>query len=71
MKLREKRTILAALDLWATVPKLGFVDALTAAYAQHLGVELATFDTDFDLLPGITRWLPPDNPETPLGTDNG
>ncbi len=64
VKLHEKRTVLAALDLWATHPKLGFVDALTAAYAQHSGIELATFDTDFDALPGITRWEPPENPET-------
>ncbi len=55
VRLREKRVILHALDLWAAYPRLGFVDALTAAQAQQPGFELATFDRDFDNLPGITR----------------
>jgi predicted nucleic acid-binding protein len=54
-KLREKRIVLRALDLWATNPKLGFVDALTASYAQQPDVELATFDADFDRFPDIAR----------------
>ena len=54
----EKRSILSALDTWTNRPRLGFVDALTAAYAQSPGVRLATFDTDFDGLPGIDRWQP-------------
>jgi predicted nucleic acid-binding protein len=62
VRLREKRTVLAALDLWAEHPKLGFVDALTASYARQADVELATFDTDFDLIPGITRWMPEGDP---------
>lgn len=60
VKLREKRTVLRALDLWARHPRLGFVDALAASYAEQFGFELATFDTDFDDLPGITRWHPED-----------
>jgi len=56
VKLRDKRIVLRALDLWTTLPKLGFVDALAAAYAQLTDVELASFDTDFDKLPSITRW---------------
>jgi predicted nucleic acid-binding protein len=59
MRLRDKRVILSALDLWASHPKLGFVDALAASYARHTNVELATFDTDFDRFPDITRWQPP------------
>jgi predicted nucleic acid-binding protein len=54
----EKRAILRVLEIWARVPRLGFVDALTAAYAQAPGMRLATFDTDFDALPGIDRWQP-------------
>ena len=54
----EKRSILSALDTWTNRPRLGFVDALTAAYAQSPGMLLATFDTDFDGLPGIDRWQP-------------
>jgi predicted nucleic acid-binding protein len=58
MKLREKRVLLRALELWTAQPRLGFVDALTAAYAQQPGVELTTFDTDFDEIPGMRRWQP-------------
>jgi predicted nucleic acid-binding protein len=68
VKLRDKRIILHALELWPTYPKLGFVDALTAAQARQPGFELATFDSDFDDLPGITRWrfdaLETDGPST-------
>jgi predicted nucleic acid-binding protein len=54
----KKRAILRALEIWARGPRLGFVDALTAAYAQAPGIRLATFDTDFDALHGIDRWQP-------------
>lgn len=57
-RLADKRIVLRALDLWATHPKLGFVDALTAAYAQQTDAELATFDSDFDALPDIVRYRP-------------
>lgn len=63
VRLRDKRIILQALDLWAATPKLGFVDALTATYTQQPDIELATFDTDFDGLPGIARWQPPGDPK--------
>lgn len=59
-KLRDKRVVLQALHLWTAHPKLGFVDALTASYAQQPGVELATFDRDFDQLSGIAHWQPGD-----------
>lgn len=62
IKLRDKRIVLRALDLWMTNPRLGFVDALTASYAQQPGMELATFDSDFDDLPDIVRWSPADAP---------
>jgi predicted nucleic acid-binding protein len=62
VRLRNKRIVLNALDLWAAWPKLGFVDALAASYALHTDVELATFDTDFDRIPGIARWHPPGSP---------
>lgn len=47
-----------AFELWAEQPKLGFVDALTAATLEQTDDILATFDSDFDKLPGITRWTP-------------
>lgn len=58
LRLREKHVVVLALDLWAEYPKLGFVDAIAAAHAQLAGIDLATFDSDFDGLPGITRWQP-------------
>lgn len=36
MKLRQKRVLLRALDLWAAQPPPSFADALTAAYAHGL-----------------------------------
>ena len=54
----ERRSILSALELWTNRPRLGFADALTAAYAQAPGIRLATFDTNFVGLPGIDRWQP-------------
>lgn len=54
-----KRRYLRALDLYATYPKLGFADALVATHVEQQGLPLATFDTDFDAIPGITRWQPP------------
>jgi predicted nucleic acid-binding protein len=50
---------LRGLDFWAATPQLGFVDALTAAYAERPATALASFDTDFDRILGITRWQPP------------
>ncbi len=53
-----------ALDLWAEIPRLGFVDALTAVTVEGTDIALATFDSDFDGLPGIARWLPPEGETT-------
>jgi predicted nucleic acid-binding protein len=58
-KLTRKRFVLRALDLWAVSPKISFVDALSATYAQELGSPLASFDTDLGKVPGITLWQPP------------
>lgn len=55
---QEKHALLRALEIWTNRPSLGFVDALTAAYAQGPGIRLATFDADFNALPGIDRWQP-------------
>ena len=55
----QKRRYLRALEVWAAYPRLGFVDALTVALVEHTPVALATFDSDFDRLPGIIRRRPP------------
>ena len=56
----QKRLYIRALDLWSAHPRLGFVDALTAVTVAQTDVMLATFDSDFDGLPDITHWQPPD-----------
>jgi predicted nucleic acid-binding protein len=61
-RLPEKRFVIRALELWVEHPKLDFVDVLTASYALRPGIELATFDRDFDRFPDITRWVPGEPP---------
>lgn len=56
LKLRNKRTYLRALDLYATHPSLDFEDALSVAHMERQGIsEIVTYDRDFDRLPGIKR----------------
>jgi predicted nucleic acid-binding protein len=50
----QKRVYLNALDLYASKPELGFADAIIAATVARLRIPLATFDTDFGGLPGVT-----------------
>jgi predicted nucleic acid-binding protein len=59
VKLPRKRRYLRALDLYAAVPALSFVDALLAAYAED-STERAvlSFDQGFDRVPSITRREP-------------
>lgn len=44
-----------ALLIWRDFPRLGFVDALGAAYAKQPRVELASFDSGIDRVPGVNR----------------
>lgn len=54
----RKKVLVKSLGIWESNPVIGFVDALTAAYAQSTGMVLATFDSDFNTLSGIERWDP-------------
>jgi predicted nucleic acid-binding protein len=54
----KKNIYLRALEFWADYPRLGFVDALTAAMVDRADMQLATFDADFDRLSDIRRWRP-------------
>jgi len=54
-----KQRYLQALALWSANPRLGFVDALTAVTVVGMDIAFATFDSDFDGLPDIARWQPP------------
>ena len=54
----SRRRYLDALDLWERFPTLGFADALLAVIALETESELASFDRDFDRVPGLRRWTP-------------
>ncbi len=66
----RKRLYLRALEIWGERPNLGFVDALTVAELGQSAMPLATFDSDFDEYPEITRYVPPvldDDTDDPTG----
>ncbi|HUG15600.1 MAG TPA: hypothetical protein VMM78_11365, partial [Thermomicrobiales bacterium] len=50
----EKRVYLQALDLFAAHPRLGFAGSVIATRAIKSGSTLATFDSDFNSIPGVT-----------------
>lgn len=56
LRFAPKHIYLRALDLWAARPALGFVDALTVAYAEQGDVELASFDRQLLASPGVTPY---------------
>jgi predicted nucleic acid-binding protein len=56
----QKALYRRARDLYAVYPRLGFADAVVAASGQGTGTRLATFDRDFDSIPGIVRDRPLD-----------
>lgn len=58
LRLPHKRMYLRALDLYVSFPNLRFVDALCAAYSEQPGVELASFDRDFDRVPALVHYQP-------------
>ncbi|MBX3068978.1 MAG: PIN domain-containing protein [Thermomicrobiales bacterium] len=60
VRVDDRQTLFRALALWSERPNLGFIDAMTAAQAQRLNVQLLTFDSDFDGIEGIQRWEPPE-----------
>ncbi|MDQ3779055.1 MAG: type II toxin-antitoxin system VapC family toxin [Chloroflexota bacterium] len=50
----QKRRLVRALEIWSDRPNLGFVDALTVATVENTDMTLATFDADFDRIPGVS-----------------
>jgi predicted nucleic acid-binding protein len=56
LRVSDRQTLLQAFAVWESRPRLGFVDALTAAQARRLNVDLLTFDSDFDRIDGIRFW---------------
>lgn len=56
LKLPYKRTVMRALDLYETYPRLDFEDALAVAYMNRAGLgEIVSYDRDFDGVPGVRR----------------
>jgi len=59
LQLPYKRTYVRALELYATIPRLDFADALSVAQMERQKLDtIISFDTDFDKLPTITRQEP-------------
>lgn len=59
VRMTNKGRYLRALDLYAAMPALDFVDALLVAYAERqTPATIVSFDEDFDRVPGITREAP-------------
>lgn len=58
-QIQNRRTVLAALQLYGTTERLDFGDAmLAAAMTRSTSNTIYSYDKDFDRLPGITRWEP-------------
>jgi predicted nucleic acid-binding protein len=54
-----RRRYLRALDIYASMPALDFVDALLVAYAEREpDPAVISFDRDFDRVPGLRRIEP-------------
>ncbi|OGE14631.1 hypothetical protein A3F00_00450 [Candidatus Daviesbacteria bacterium RIFCSPHIGHO2_12_FULL_37_11] len=59
LRLRHKRRILLALDIWVKYKVLDFTDALVVAYMKRDEInEIYSYDKDFDQLPQIKRIEP-------------
>lgn len=59
LQLPYKRTYIRALELYATIPRLDFADALSVAQMERQKLDtIISFDADFDNLPTITREEP-------------
>jgi len=54
----DRSIIFRALDLYESLPTLGFADSVIAARCEVNGWELATFDQRLGSLPNVTRWQP-------------
>ena len=59
LRLRQKNLFLKALDWYAGYQFLDFEDALALAHMEQAGIrELASYDQDFDRIPGIVQREP-------------
>lgn len=59
LRVPQKRTVLAALALYAEAPYLDFEDALAVAHMRRLGIhEIVSYDRDFNRVSGIERQEP-------------
>jgi predicted nucleic-acid-binding protein len=59
LRIPNKRLYYRSLDLYASFPRLSFVDCLCVAYGEREGdTTVVTFDRDFDRVPSIRRQEP-------------
>ncbi len=59
LKLRDKRSMLRALDIYASHPTLDIEDALSAVYVERIQPPVMySYDRDFDQLESIERREP-------------
>jgi predicted nucleic acid-binding protein len=63
LRFAGKQQVLRALEIWSNQPRMGFVDALVAAYAESPGHTLASFDRGFDrMAEPVARHMWPNDP---------
>lgn len=59
LHLPHKRSYLEAVELYGSIPRLSFVDALNVVHMKRRRISaILSFDTDFDYVSGITRREP-------------
>ena len=59
LRLRDRRTIVRALDVFTSHPTIDFEDALSVAHMEREGIaELYSYDRDFDRIADVTRVEP-------------
>jgi predicted nucleic acid-binding protein len=56
--LPQRRTLLRAVELFASHGFLDFADAVAIARSQAAGDDLLSYDRDFDRVPGVMRLEP-------------
>jgi predicted nucleic acid-binding protein len=58
-RLARRQAIIAALQLYAAVPRLDLGDALIVAFMQRAGPPTVfSYDSDYEGIPGVTRMEP-------------
>lgn len=62
IRIRHRNLYGQALEILDRHQRLGFEDALLVAHALETGMEILSYDRDYDRVPGITRVEPASTP---------